>query len=729
MKKTGPHLHTPRFYPTALAAALLLAFGGAWAQEASPSPDEIRKDLYTPDSNLSVGVGYQASDNRRFGQYRSLTHEGAYGLLDLNLVTRDDATGTWAKLKGRNLGLDGREMRFDHERQGDWSYFIQGTQMSRSEPLNIKTGLQGLGSPRETVSLLAPKRDVDLKIDHDIFALGMRKFMAGGFDVRVTFKQDEKQGDRMYGRGTSGLMEFLTEPIDHLTRQWEVVAGYADRKLQLSGGYSGSSYENHTPVLGVTGGNAGFATAPAMNAFALPPSNNAHQLHLAGGYNWNDTTRSSFKLSSSIAYQNEAFDPVFNPVRLAGSPNSLNGKVATTLAFADLTMRPMDRLNLTGTLRYEDRDDQTPEVKYLTSIVNDSNGAGVSGLNKPRSLKQLKGTMEASYQLDDGYRLVGSLEQEDMTRNGMSGAISGLAGASAASNGVIPIRVAYRENTTETTERIEIKRTMSETLNGGIALMHSDRGGSDYVPDTFKPSGATSPINYSNQVNSLMWADRSRDKLRITADWIPVEQWSLQLLADFSEDTYSGRNLGPRQGTAQFFSGDLNYKISDKWTLTSWLSQETTQAKQSARSGVNTTAPGNTAAVFWDADLRNTSTAWGIGVKGKARRNLEVGIDLSTSLDMTETSQSQVRGTAPTAPTPAVASLPDFFYRQLSLKLFADYALDRQSGIRVDFVMDHRDNNDWTWQGWTYTADGTKITNTPSEKSAFIGISYHYRWR
>jgi MtrB/PioB family decaheme-associated outer membrane protein len=683
MKKTGLHLQTPLFCPTALAAALLLAFGGAWAQEANPSPDEIRKDLYTPDSRISVGVGYQASDNRRFGQYRNLSDEQAYGLLDLDLIKRDDATGTWLKLKGRNLGLDGREMRVDHERQGDWSYFIQGNQMSRSEPLIINTGLLGLGSAKETVNGVA-KRDVNLKVDHDIYAVGVRKFVGNGFDIRVSAKQDEKKGDRMYGLGLAG-MEFLTEPIDHVTRQWEVVAGYADRKLQLSGGYSGSAYENRIPVLTE---KSGVTTTP----LALTPSNSAHQLHLAGGYNWSDSTRSSFKLSRSVAYQNETFDPVFTPaVRMAGAPDSLNGKMTTTLAFADLTLRPMDRLNLTGVLRYEDRDDQTPEAKYLTPAGNSATSAGITGFNKPRQLQQLKGTLEAGYQLDDGYRLIGSLEQEEVTRNGSRD----------------KIRSAYRENTNETTARIEIKRTMSETLNGGVALLHSDRGGSDYVRDTY--------INpeVSNKLAALMWADRSRDKVRLTADWIPADQWSVQFIADFSDDSYSGRQLGPRKGSSQFLSADVSYRISDKWNLSSWLSQEKTTAQQSTATSTS---------VGWDADLRDTTTAWGISLKGKPRANLELGADLSTSLDIAESGMAKTSGAG------VVNSLPDFFYRQLSLKLFADYALDRQSGIRFNIVMDHRDNNDWTWQNWTYT-DGTTVTNMPSEKSAFIGISYHYRWR
>lgn len=690
MYQTESALCPPLFRQTALVVSLCLAYGLTGAQEVKLSPDDVRKDLYTLENTLSLGLGHQFSDNRRFGQYRDITDEGGYGLLDLSLASRDEATGRWLKFKANNTGL-----RLEHERQGDWSYFVQGNQMSRSEPLVVNTGLQGVGTARQSVAAVAAaKRDVDIKIDHNIYALGLRKFLGEGFDVRISAKQDDKSGARIYGRGTFGAtggMEFLTEPVDTVTRQWEVVASYANRKLQLLGGYSGSSFDNQIPVLSVSGGAAGFASAPAMNAFAMPLSNHAHQLHLAGGYNWSDMTRSSFKLSRTSAYQNETFSPLFT-TRLAGSPDSLNGKVVTTLAFTDLTMRPMDKLDLTGSLRYEDRDDQTPEAQFIANSGSSASSAGVTGINKPRQLKQIKGSFEANYRLDGGYRLVGSLEQEEITRNGSRD----------------KIRVAYREKTTETTERIEIKRTMSETLNGGVALLHSERSGSEYIRDTY-----VNP-EVSNKLSALMWSDRSRNKLRLNADWIPTEDVSLQLLADLSDDTYSGdalRILGPSKGHSRFYSADASFKVNDKWNLSGWLSLEETSAQQLSGD-----------AVRWDADLRDTTKAWGIGLKGKLRSNLEGGVDLSSSLNVAESTMSKLSGTG------NVVSLPDYYYKQTALKLYGDYALSRSSGIHVDLVIDRRHNNDWTWQNWTYS-DGTTVTNVPSENSAFLGISYRYRWR
>ena len=86
-----------------VALAAMAACGPLWAQEA----DEV-KAMTTPESVLGAGIGYVSQDNTRFGQYSGLTKEGLYPLIDLNLRRRNDETGTWMNLQGRNLGLDDR---------------------------------------------------------------------------------------------------------------------------------------------------------------------------------------------------------------------------------------------------------------------------------------------------------------------------------------------------------------------------------------------------------------------------------------------------------------------------------------------------------------------------------------------------------------------------------------------------------------------------------------------
>jgi hypothetical protein len=269
---------------------------------------------------------------------------------------------------------------------------------------------------------------------------------------------------------------------------------------------------------------------------------------------------------------------------------------------------------------------------------------------------------------------------------------------------------------------------MSDVINGGIALLHSQRKGSDYIPDTYDPNALT------NQVNALIWADRSRDKLRLSGDWLPDEQWSLTLLAELSQDLYSGRAMGPREGGARFISGDASYRFNDKWTLTGWASHDYTRSTQITRSDrVGSVAAGYD--TTWQADLAYTTQAVGLNVTGKPRAATTLALDLSASNHIADTGMAKVGGGG----TLPLNALPQYFYRQQTLKFSGEQALQRLSSMRLEVVLDHRSNNDWTWSNWVYngspavaaaarTSDGTTVRNLPSESVVFIGVSYRQRW-
>ncbi len=131
---------------TGLAAMLLAALGSAHAVEVlAPS------GLNTASSSASVGLGYTPDDGRRFGQYNGINEDGAYGLLDFNLVKRDDATGTWLNFYGRNVGLENRQLRFEHSRQGNWGYYLEYSRIPRFDPYTPITAVGGIGTTNLTI--------------------------------------------------------------------------------------------------------------------------------------------------------------------------------------------------------------------------------------------------------------------------------------------------------------------------------------------------------------------------------------------------------------------------------------------------------------------------------------------------------------------------------------------------------------------------------------------------
>jgi MtrB/PioB family decaheme-associated outer membrane protein len=689
------------FRLTALTVAVLAAMSPAWAAEAD--------DPTKPESSVRAGIGYADSDGRRFGQYNGMNESGIYGLFDLNVIRRDDATGTWLKFDGRNLGLESRQLRFEHNRQGSWGYFIEYGQTPRYEPYSITTAVGGIGSSNLTVpGAPTTGSPLDLKTRRDALGLGFDKILSPEWDLKVRFRNEEKDGARLFARGTTGTtggisnFEFTPEPINSTTRQFEVTVGYTGEKLQLSGGYYGTMFNNQYNQLDISGGVPALAT-PANTAFTplgLPPDNSSHQLYLSGGYSFSPTTRGTFKVSYAKAKQDDAFPTGLAVPLLPGVGNNLNAKVDTTLAQAGIVSRPMPKLTLRADLRYEDRDDKTPVVQYFT-------GSSTSdGANEPRSIRTTKGLAEASYLLPYELRLTGGIDVEKKERN------------------TSPVRVvSFRENTDEMSYRVELRRSMSETFTGAISYVYSDRDGSPFITTT-QASGTSG----SNLIAPLHLADRKRDKVRLSANWMPTEPLTIQFFMDYANDRYSGRDgsgLGPRKGEARNYSLDASYRFSDKWQGNAWYNRNEMRAEQALCEAAFSTGgcPATAADPIFGADLKSVSDTFGMGVRGQFDAKIGFGADLSYS-DIKDSYGQQALN--PTAGT-TVAPMPNITTRLTRLNLYAKYALEKNSGLRLDYIFDRFSTNDWTWTAWRYV-DGTAVSD-PNQKVHFVGVSYYYRWR
>ncbi len=140
----------------------------------------------------------------------------------------------------------------------------------------------------------------------DNIGLGFDKMLFGNWDLQVRFRNEEKDGTRVFGRGTTGTgpvgsfgqFEFAPEPINSTTRQLDVKVGYSGADFQLSGGYYGTMYSNQYNGLNFAGGLGALST---FTPIALPPDNHSHQLYLSGSYGFTPTTRGNFKVAYAKA--------------------------------------------------------------------------------------------------------------------------------------------------------------------------------------------------------------------------------------------------------------------------------------------------------------------------------------------------------------------------------------------------------------------------------------------
>lgn len=692
------------FKMTAVGAALLAIYGPALADDAGIA------QLIKPESSVSVGVGSWSNNRPQQGIFDGMRDNGGYGRLDAEIIKRDDSTGTWLRFDARNLGTATPELGLNYERQGDFKAGISYDEITRDNPYTIMTALQGIGTTRLRTSLTASPAlgEVTLGTKREKLGLDLVKHLFPGLELSVNLKEEKKTGTRQWGRG--GAAEFSVEPINAKTQQVEMVLSHVGQHSQVSGGYYGSWYKNAYSSVDT-------ALTSGANAYllTLPLDNQAHQLFFNGGYDFTKSTRGTLKVEYGRATQNETLATAGTALALASAPTSLNGRIDTTLYQLGLTSRPSRDLSIAANLRYRNEVDKTPIALYV------STGAGPTVVhNTPYDIKSVTGKVEGTYRLPSNLSIVAGVDLNKQNRTVPVGTIR--AGLD------VERYVPFRSNLDETTYRLQLRRSLSDSFNGSVTYLHSKRTGSAYsATDSFT----------SDLVNPTHIADRKRDKWRFTADWTPADNLTVQANYQTAKDDYTNaRPYGLIDGKANLFSIDTTYAIGEKAKITAWYSHDDTRANQASGRFAQTTEILEANRV---SHLKDIGDAIGIGVRSNATSKLSLGGDLQWTQTRaqypTDIALTGV-GTLLTAYPATTRALPDIKNQIVTVKLFGEYAIDKSSALRVDFIHERWTTDDWTWQivgGAPFifgtTTDGTQILSNPKQSSNFIGARYTYKFQ
>jgi len=810
-----------------VAAAIVLVYSNAYAEGLT----EVQA-LTTPESSVSVGAGSlnAGADAKRFSQYTGL-NKNASVLLDVEMNKRDDATGVWTILNGRNLGLDTRELNFSQSKQGDWKYKIDYNEIVRNDPYIINTGMTGVGTTTPTINLIATPTmpaawatanglatsngvagsDVELQLKRTAIGLSGDKWISPELQVEVAFRNEDKKGARMFGRAglsssdmgivttkgagnaNGGWAVLLTpEPINSTIRTMEGKVNFSRDRLALTAGYYGSFYINAngslSPIapsslnrgdLWTNCATAGCSTVQqiASSAVALPPDNQAHQVYASGTYAYSDTTRTNFKVAFTRATQDESFTGMgLTPA--ATAPASLGGLVETKLVQLGLTMRPMSQLTVNGSLRYEDRADKTPIAVYNTNGIT---GNALNNTNNWGSGSQTRTTakLDGIYRFASGYSVtVGGDWERKATPLPPS------------NTALFAAQVLFRPALTETGIHGEVRKALSETLNGALGVELKQRRGGDNewyttngvstadpatsnilvafdpannaattcVQATTGAKGWTCTAASANRVLPDMYMDRDRAKLRGNLDWEVTEQLSLQTVVEHTQDNYLRAFATPMVGVATEAQGsaaalaamqpsqdiamvpgaktivtdslslDSSYSVSENWRINAFGTYSFN------RWNVNKASLGD--------DTKTTAKTFGLAFNGKPTSRLSVGAELMATRDTTTFNNVVVNSTvtggaligtgniAGSGTTPG-NFLPDINYTTNKLNLHAEYAIDKAAAVQTAVTYQYFTTDDWQWgyNGVPFLySDNTTVSQPMSQKLIFVAARYVYKF-
>ena len=288
--------------------------------------------------------------------------------------------------------------------------------------------------------------------------------------------------------------------------------------------------------------------------------------------------------------------------------------------------------------------------------------------------------------------------------------------------------------------------------------------------------GSRNNFNEEVGMRRFNMADRNRHKLRGSVNWDANDQLSLQGSLEYNKDDYDNSIYGLRNAENWALNLEGSYALTGDLSANAFYTHENIKSQSAGISyGSNSNAAfvgqaGNSLVqggcfttvqarnnnakidpcLNWSTNMRDKVDTFGVGF---AWKNLAAGkvdvlgdlvyADARTDIGVAGGSYANnpfaVSAPAPALPpgVPAVlfipaADMPTASTKTLDLRLAAQYALDRNSAIRLLYWYEHLRSNDYIYAGMQF---GSLANVIPTNEQPFhynihvIGVSYIYRWQ
>jgi MtrB/PioB family decaheme-associated outer membrane protein len=656
-----------------------------------------------------AGGLYNSADSFRHGRYSGLTDEQGYVIGNFGLLYRAPWDGDGAEFiraSGENLGLDSRSLGI----AGGWQGHLKGFFAYDEVPyfhFEGRTPYLGVGGdalvlptpwvPAATapgLTALKPNlKPVDIKTERDRFGGGLTWDFSPGWSVGGKVRHEEKTGLRNLGVawGTTGgnpLTIIVPETVDYRTDTADVNLNYAGGPLQFQAGYQLSAFNNRTDKQRVQSPfiNAGtpgtFGDYPTFATMQLAPDNTAHQATLAAGYDFGAHTRLVANLGYGVNFQDDPFLPYSSdPTVVITTPlprDSLDGRVNTALANAQLTTRPVDDVDLGLRYRFTDRDNDTPRNLYIYVAADSENQQGIASararFNHPYSFREHLASLDAGYRLTNDTKIVAGYDFR-VTERDFSEV--------AANN--------------EHTGRIQARSTLAEGLSGSLKYARSWRDGETYIGNApflegHSPQHLATPLTFRFENHPLLRkfyeADRVRDAGRATLEYSPNAQWTLGVTGSVTYDDYDATEIGLKRFLGSSVSFDVAYAPIDAISAHAFYTFERSGGDQAGWSFTSAPATVTNPDRRWWVSTRDVSHSVGIGGNWQATAKLGFGADYTFIRSVTDFAISA-------GPALAIAPLADVPTSIHNIGINAAYDLTDRVTVGLGYAVERYRTSDF----------------------------------
>lgn len=516
-----------------------------WICEFCPFEDGASGDY-------DVGATTVSDDSAYFGNATGYDEEGVYANLD--------GQGGYASEQHRvrwnieDLGLSSRVVNVDGGKPGRFDYNFDWSELPYRQFYTTATVFADAGNASLTLpddwvragttsgftALDANLVSRSIESDRQNLGLGGSYHFNPRWSISADYRQRNNEGVRMFGGGSFTNASLLAAPFDYTTDEVELGVRYGNKNGFVGLSWYLSDFDSKYDSLSW---QQPFTSAPGAEspALAQAPDNRFQQLRLSGGYAFSEW-RTALNLTAAVGQieQDAAFLPYTTNPNLDPEPlprTSLDGQVDTKNVVLSVNSRPIRKVRLRASYRYDDRNNKTAANLYNRVIVDTFIGG--SEFNLPYSYKRNKLTIAGDWDANDILRFTLGYEGRRLDRN-------------------LQEVEKQEENLSFARARIRPNNTFEFDLRYGTS-----RRDNDGYSETLAAFTGQNPL-----MRKYNMAYRFREFADLRLMWSPSGvPLSLAFKALFADDSYSRSELGLTSAKEDSYSIDFNWFVSEKASI------------------------------------------------------------------------------------------------------------------------------------------------------------------
>jgi MtrB/PioB family decaheme-associated outer membrane protein len=476
--------------------------------------------------------------------------------------------------------------------------------------------------------------------------------------------------------GGGGTPVVFPQRVDYDTDRIDMSAGYTTAAIQTLTRYSFSNFVDNNSFMSLK--NLYNNATATGSVFALPPSNQAHQISTQVGVTLPHATRINTTLSYGAQIQNEQLAPFTGGTLTLPAantnPSALAGMTQNYFANISATAQPLAKLELRTSYTFDGRD-AGAEAQKITATSADS--SLTNRITQPQSWVKQIAKAEAGYRLTSATRL--TLGTAYTTAHRSSAQVT---------------------DSRETALSGGIATHFSPEINGSLSYEHSIRAGAVDPRAIWKAMGIT-VANTGGTPNGVAFymAPRTRDSVKGRLTATPADALVVAANGRLAANNYHGQADGVTRDTVAAIGPDLSYAISPTLTTTFFYNyQQTMSALRQETSTTSTGAP-----IPWTETSTGHAHAAGAGAEWTLSEEWKFGLDYVFTTD--STSFDIANGSYSTGTTTAAfieSGLPDVRSTMNMLQAHGEYAFAKGLSLWLGYGLETLTVKDWAY-GWSPT--------------------------